>query len=100
MVHSLEECTCPAGYTGLSCEKCDYGYTRVEPQLGQDNFVCSLCNCNGHSPGCNLLTGQCDVRIPLIYEFNSHFNNFGDLVFRFQTFFGGGEWELTYTKVI
>ena len=26
----VEECRCPVGYTGLSCESCDHGYIRQE----------------------------------------------------------------------
>lgn len=33
----VEECRCPAGYTGLSCESCDIGYVRQKtgPWLGR-----------------------------------------------------------------
>ena len=33
----VEECRCPAGYTGLSCETCDIGYVRQRtgPWLGR-----------------------------------------------------------------
>ncbi|XP_052285983.1 basement membrane-specific heparan sulfate proteoglycan core protein-like isoform X3 [Dreissena polymorpha] len=53
----VEECTCPTGYTGLSCQTCADGFTRVKsgPYLGQ----CVACNCNGHSNDCDPYTGQC-----------------------------------------
>lgn len=28
--HLVEECRCPVGYSGLSCEQCDHGYTRQQ----------------------------------------------------------------------
>lgn len=33
----VEECRCPPGYRGLSCESCDYGYVRQSsgPWLGR-----------------------------------------------------------------
>uniref|UniRef100_H0W6G2 Basement membrane-specific heparan sulfate proteoglycan core protein n=1 Tax=Cavia porcellus TaxID=10141 RepID=H0W6G2_CAVPO len=55
--HSVEECRCPIGYSGLSCESCDAHFTRVPggPYLG----TCSGCNCNGHSSSCDPVYGHC-----------------------------------------
>ncbi|KAM5269991.1 basement membrane-specific heparan sulfate proteoglycan core protein isoform 5-T5 [Hipposideros larvatus] len=55
--HSVEECRCPIGYSGLSCESCDAHFTRVpgEPYLG----TCSGCNCNGHANYCDPVYGHC-----------------------------------------
>lgn len=25
----VEKCSCPSGYSGLSCESCSYGYVRI-----------------------------------------------------------------------
>lgn len=60
-VADLEQCVCPAGYTGLSCESCDYSYVRLPSESSYDHFICSLCDCNKHSPSCDETTGQCDV---------------------------------------
>ncbi|XP_044017592.1 basement membrane-specific heparan sulfate proteoglycan core protein-like isoform X4 [Aphidius gifuensis] len=54
----VEECTCPAGYTGLSCEDCAAGYTRA----GRGLYLgtCEPCNCNGHSSQCDPENGICE----------------------------------------
>lgn len=54
---SVEQCTCPPGYKGLSCEDCAPGYTRSSQgfYLG----LCKPCECNGHSSSCNPDTGVC-----------------------------------------
>ncbi|XP_076631096.1 terribly reduced optic lobes isoform X1 [Colletes latitarsis] len=54
----VEECSCPVGYKGLSCEDCDIGYTRTNEGLYLG--VCEACNCNGHSRQCNPDTGTCE----------------------------------------
>ncbi|XP_056009495.1 basement membrane-specific heparan sulfate proteoglycan core protein-like isoform X3 [Ostrea edulis] len=53
----VEKCECPPGYSGLSCQDCAPGYTRVQqgPYLG----ICTRCNCYGHSADCDPLTGTC-----------------------------------------
>ncbi|KAK7494115.1 hypothetical protein BaRGS_00014588, partial [Batillaria attramentaria] len=54
----VESCTCPEGYTGLSCQNCAAGYLRVPDQstaLGR----CTRCNCNGHASSCDPVTGRC-----------------------------------------
>lgn len=57
----VEQCTCPEGYTGLSCESCDFGYVRAfenitaNEQLG----ICLPCACNGHAESCDLTTKKC-----------------------------------------
>uniref|UniRef100_A0A8D1S8S8 Basement membrane-specific heparan sulfate proteoglycan core protein n=1 Tax=Sus scrofa TaxID=9823 RepID=A0A8D1S8S8_PIG len=55
--HSVEECRCPIGYSGLSCESCDAHFTRVPggPYLG----TCSGCSCNGHASSCDPVYGHC-----------------------------------------
>lgn len=63
LVSGIEQCYCLAGYTGLSCETCDYGYIRLQSKSEDGRFICTSCDCNGHSPNCNLATGQCQVRL-------------------------------------
>lgn len=57
----VEKCSCPSGYTGLSCEKCDYGYVRIFKNVSQysEQGVCIKCNCNGHSEFCDANTENC-----------------------------------------
>ncbi|XP_071940937.1 laminin-like protein epi-1 [Antedon mediterranea] len=57
MVYSVEQCNCPVGYTGLSCEDCGDGYYRVE--AGAFRGRCIPCECNGHSDQCDKETGEC-----------------------------------------
>lgn len=59
----LEQCDCPTGYKGLSCELCDFGFARIlsEDADGRQHAVCSKCNCNGHAETCHPVTGQCGV---------------------------------------
>ena len=54
---SVEECQCPVGYTGTSCESCEAGFFRIKstPYLG----TCVPCQCNGHADSCDPLTGAC-----------------------------------------
>ncbi|KAI6235067.1 Laminin alpha [Aphelenchoides besseyi] len=54
---SVEQCECPAPYTGPSCQFCSSGYYRVksESHLGS----CVPCNCHGHSGTCDPDTGIC-----------------------------------------
>lgn len=58
---SVEKCSCPSGYTGLSCESCDYGYVRIYANIsdGEGQSFCGKCDCNGHSKTCDPDTGQC-----------------------------------------
>ncbi|CAM4577609.1 unnamed protein product [Lepidochelys kempii] len=57
MAQGVEECRCPIGYLGLSCERCDARFERVPegPYLG----TCSGCNCHGHSSSCDRVFGYC-----------------------------------------
>ncbi|XP_022668849.1 basement membrane-specific heparan sulfate proteoglycan core protein-like isoform X5 [Varroa destructor] len=57
VAHEVEQCTCPPGYAGLSCEECAPGYLR---DLSVPHAIrCSRCHCNGHSESCDPKTGQC-----------------------------------------
>ncbi|KAJ6656843.1 hypothetical protein lerEdw1_003174 [Lerista edwardsae] len=57
LAHDVEECRCPTGYSGLSCERCAANFERVPggPYLG----TCSGCDCSGHSSSCDPITGYC-----------------------------------------
>ncbi|KAA0707146.1 Basement membrane-specific heparan sulfate proteoglycan core protein [Triplophysa tibetana] len=52
----VEECACPQGYTGPSCQDCEVGYTRTP---GLYLGTCEKCDCNGHASGCDSETGEC-----------------------------------------
>ncbi|XP_023290722.1 basement membrane-specific heparan sulfate proteoglycan core protein [Orussus abietinus] len=54
----VEECSCPPGYKGLSCEDCDVGYARSSS--GSYLGICEPCQCNGHSNQCDPETGICE----------------------------------------
>ncbi|MGH0151148.1 UNVERIFIED_CONTAM: hypothetical protein FKN15_057921 [Acipenser sinensis] len=53
----VEQCGCPPGYQGLSCQDCAPGYTRTGGGLYLGH--CELCDCNGHSDSCHPETGVC-----------------------------------------
>ena len=56
---SVEQCECPPGYAGLSCELCDFGYRRLNTTLFRGE--CVPCDCHGHAADCDPYTGQCSV---------------------------------------
>ena len=58
---SVEQCSCPPGYKGLSCEDCAPGFTRSNDGLYLG--LCKPCQCYGHSAICHAETGVCLVRI-------------------------------------
>ncbi|XP_054868568.1 basement membrane-specific heparan sulfate proteoglycan core protein isoform X9 [Amphiprion ocellaris] len=53
----VEECACPQGYRGPSCQECDEGYTRTSSGLYLG--TCERCDCNGHASGCDPESGRC-----------------------------------------
>ncbi|CAD6197231.1 unnamed protein product [Caenorhabditis auriculariae] len=55
---SVEQCQCPAPYTGPSCQLCAQGYYRVDSP-GNVLGACVPCDCNGHSGTCDPDTGIC-----------------------------------------
>ncbi|XP_067621354.1 laminin subunit alpha-1 isoform X1 [Eurosta solidaginis] len=57
----VEQCVCPTGYTGLSCESCDFGFIRIWENSTEHQLVpkCIPCPCNGHSNSCDLQSGGC-----------------------------------------
>lgn len=60
-VHLVEQCKCPPGYSGLSCESCEFGFVRVyENSTAHDRIgKCLPCSCNGHSVTCDLAADEC-----------------------------------------
>lgn len=67
----VEQCKCPTGYSGLSCESCDFGFARVFEKTTSHVVIakCVPCNCNGHAATCDIQTGECS---PCLH------NTFGD----------------------
>ncbi|CAI5448656.1 unnamed protein product [Caenorhabditis angaria] len=55
---SVEQCQCPAPYTGPSCQLCASGYYRIQ-SAGNFLGACVPCECNGHSGTCDPNTGIC-----------------------------------------
>lgn len=55
----VEQCSCPQGYRGTSCEECSAGYKRSEN--GYYLGLCEPCDCNGHSDECDAKSGICHV---------------------------------------
>lgn len=57
----VERCVCPNGYTGHSCESCEFGHVRAfenttdHQRLG----ICIPCECNGHAENCDLVMDKC-----------------------------------------
>ncbi|KAL3120703.1 hypothetical protein niasHT_007995 [Heterodera trifolii] len=53
----VEQCQCPAGYIGSSCEDCAPGYSRTGggPYLG----MCEKCECHNHASQCDAEYGAC-----------------------------------------
>ncbi|VVC37186.1 Hypothetical protein CINCED_3A012310 [Cinara cedri] len=59
-VNGVENCTCPLGYSGLSCESCDYGYVKQIDPFSK-NIICKKCNCHNHSPECDQVSSHCSI---------------------------------------
>ena len=62
---SIEQCECPDGYEGLSCQQCSKGFTRgLRVKRRQSSLrypPCDRCHCNGRAETCNPITGVCMV---------------------------------------
>jgi heparan sulfate proteoglycan 2 (perlecan) len=58
---TVESCSCPANYTGTSCEKCAEGYGRPHPLVGIYLGQCWSCQslCHQRSSQCDRETGKC-----------------------------------------
>lgn len=57
----VEQCTCPLGHQGTSCEDCAPGYRRSDNGLYLG--LCEPCACHGHSDECDPDTGVCRVSL-------------------------------------
>lgn len=55
----VEECHCPPGYAGHSCEACAFGFARVFENNTERIGKCHQCDCNGHAPDCDVLHNVC-----------------------------------------
>ncbi|XP_077565318.1 laminin subunit alpha-2 isoform X2 [Stigmatopora nigra] len=68
--YQIEQCECPIGYSGLSCEECSAGFyrlrsgshtsapaSRVPAAVGMGS--CVQCQCSGHSTTCDPDTSIC-----------------------------------------
>uniref|UniRef100_A0A8B9S3L0 Laminin subunit alpha-1 n=1 Tax=Apteryx owenii TaxID=8824 RepID=A0A8B9S3L0_APTOW len=63
--HLIEQCRCPVGYAGFSCQSCAPGYYRGKHtglSVKEPHALvvpCVPCQCNNHSETCDLETGKC-----------------------------------------
>lgn len=57
----VEKCHCPPGYTGLSCEECQFGHIKIYDNSTTHEKItrCLPCDCNGHSRSCDVVNNQC-----------------------------------------
>ena len=59
----VEQCDCSDGYSGLSCEKCAFGFARVfdNSSIHERIAKCLRCSCNGHAATCDLKNDKCGL---------------------------------------
>lgn len=67
---SVEQCQCPPGYVGSSCESCAVGWYRVSSKAGKVGVFgeCKQCNC-GDGEECEDETGKCKVSFYYIGDY-------------------------------
>ncbi|CAL8083648.1 unnamed protein product [Calicophoron daubneyi] len=75
-IPNVEECACPVGHTGTSCESCAFGFWRDPNRTRSDDTTyaqvmwrssmrpqlppkCVPCQCHGHSAQCDEDSGEC-----------------------------------------
>ena len=80
---AVEQCICPAGYQGLSCESCKYGFTRRNNSLYDGE--CLRCNCHGHAATCDPFTLRCGVSnfLSNAIKISAEYDNFHSLIYVF-----------------
>lgn len=61
----VEQCLCPLGHQGTSCEDCAPGYRHTDN--GQYLGLCEPCECNGHSDECDPENGICRVSVFCVF---------------------------------
>lgn len=52
----VEQCTCPIGYAGQSCQECSRGYARPSADPAD---LCIQCDCNNLTLDCDARNGIC-----------------------------------------
>ncbi|KAM3718657.1 Basement membrane proteoglycan [Dirofilaria immitis] len=57
IAYEVEQCQCPPGYIGTSCEDCAPGYSRTGGGLYLG--LCERCECHGHASQCDKEHGFC-----------------------------------------
>uniref|UniRef100_F1KPK5 Basement membrane proteoglycan n=1 Tax=Ascaris suum TaxID=6253 RepID=F1KPK5_ASCSU len=57
IAYEVEQCVCPPGYIGTSCEDCAPGYSRTGGGLYLG--LCERCECHGHATQCDKEHGFC-----------------------------------------
>ncbi|RCN43074.1 laminin B [Ancylostoma caninum] len=57
VAYEVEQCSCPPGYIGTSCEDCAPGYSRTGGGLYLG--LCERCECHGHATQCDKEYGFC-----------------------------------------
>ncbi|VDM94872.1 unnamed protein product [Thelazia callipaeda] len=57
IAYEVEQCRCPPGYIGTSCEECAQGYSRTGGGLYLG--LCERCECHGHASKCDKEHGFC-----------------------------------------
>lgn len=55
--YPVEQCFCPDGFTGPSCEYCDRGYFRPSRDIRDP---CVRCDCNNQTLDCDSVSGVCN----------------------------------------